>query len=317
MEDNDSYLKNDLLSTTELLQYTSSARPHKYFRALFKLYSQGLDTLSRHEINRLRNLFVYLGSIIKQLQLLSLVASVIPSSNTSSFQAAISKFLNLTRFDIQILNTLGQSDLTTMSLGLVYGLAFIFCLGYLQLFIKRTLCIKPLAILFRITVCLAMNFILLPLIIYSSVYLKYSWFSSNYQNNSYSLALNFDPGMAILFFFQLFLLFILSYFSVVFCYANSYSTNSAYSRSHSLVTVKELICIFAVGILLEVLSEVYFLFACIFIGGYMVYMSVAYLPYYSTADNTISIGIWASLAMCAILSVISRLLLSGFEVFFA
>ena len=315
MEENIAYLKNDLSSTVELLQYSSSVKPPKYLRVLFKFYSQGTKALSKHHISLLHNLFLYLSSLIKQLQLLSLVASVIPLPSASPFQSEISKFLNLTRFDTQLLNSLGQSSLNSTSLGLIYCLAFIFCIVCLQIYIKKGFCIRPLALVFHITLHLIMNLLLLPLIIYSTVYIKYSWFSTN-SKNLYNLPLSFDAATAIPFLLQLLLLFAFTYFSTIFCYTISYSAEVAYGRSHSLVSVKELKCIFATGILLEVMSEVYFLYACVFIGVYMAYIYLEYLPYHSIADNTISVGLWTSFALSAALSLISRYMMTGFEVFF-
>lgn len=307
-------LFKDEESSLNLLVFMSPAKSSKYLRCLFEFYSLISIKWVKQNINKLRTLLLHLGSLATQMQLISLVLNPTHKS-ASSFSTSIRNILEFISFNENIINSLGQNMLTYISLGIIFLQLLVFLAIYIQLLFKKKSLLGPLGLLFKTMSWAMLGYLRVPMITYAVVYVKHAWFSIGTYVEYFDLTLEFNPNIGILFLVQLVVLAVFSYFDAIFQYSICFSTGVTYSRPHSLIAIRHAICVFLITSLQQIFDISYFYYACIVVGGLMIYSHISYLPYYSNLDNLICSGIWMTLGLAAGLSLVKQYVGDEFEVF--
>lgn len=299
--------------TVDLVYSLSPEKIPKYKKALFEFYDLLSNSWIKKNLTKLRNFSAYLGIGIKQLQFQSLVLLSTENKNPSSYDSSISQLLNYIRFDLNIINVAGQSTFTYFSLSIVFSIFIMFLLIFSQLRVKRKVLIKPLIVFIATVTWIIENYLMIPMVIYSTIYIQHCWFVNDDYVNVYDKKLVFNEALGLLFVVQLCMLFSLIFLNTIFNYTSAYSYETSYSRAHSAISIKQIVFLFLISIFHIVMDKKYFLYMSIAVGSFMLYNYIEYLPYYSNVDNMIDGGLWLTLTTSSILSLINDYTSNGFE----
>ena len=312
-ESDNSILQSRDNKTIELVNELSAKKTSRYKKALFEFFLINHNSWFKLNLTKIRNISAYCGIGIKQLQFQSLVLLSTSKKTSGSYDSAIQGLLNNIRFDLAFINFSNQNTLTYISLSIVFIMALMFTLIYLQLLAKKRLFIKVFIIIFGGLAWTIENYLMIPMVIYSTVYIQHSLFLQDTYVNVYEKDLQFSILIGFMFILQLALLFVIVFMNTIFNYTSGFSYETAYSRSHSMVSLKQITFLFILSIMHVAVSKAYFLYMNIVIGLVMVYNYVYYLSYYSNFDNLVDSGLWLTLSVSSTLSLINEYTPDGFE----
>lgn len=299
--------------TIELVNELSPKKTSRYKKALFEFFLINHNSWFKVNLTKIRNISAYCGIGIKQLQFQSLVLLSTTKKTSGSYDSAIQGLLNNIRFDLAFINFTNQNTLTYISLSIVFIMALMFTLIYLQLLAKKRLFIKVFIIIFGGLAWTIENYLMIPMVIYSTVYIQHSLFLKDTYVNVYEKDLQFSILIGFMFILQLALLFVIVFMNTIFNYTSGFSYETAYSRAHSMVSLKQITFLFVLSIMHVAVSKAYFLYMNIVVGLVMVYNYVYYLAYYSNFDNLVDSGLWLTLTVSSTLSLINEYTPDGFE----
>lgn len=297
----------------DLVSQISFQKISKYKKCLFDFFLLMSNSWIKTNITRLRNISAYCGIGIKQLQFQSLVLLSTTKKSSSYYDSVIEGLLNYIRFDLCFINYSSQTSFNYFSLAIVFTMVLMFLLISFQLLKKRKIFIKVFLIIFASVIWTIENYLMIPLVIYSTVYIQHSWFLDDQYVEVYKRDLEFNRLLGIGFFLQLVFLYIIVLMNTVFNYTSAYSYEIAYSRAHSLVNLKQVSFLFFLSMVHIIVSKLYFLYVTIFVGIAMVYNYIHYMPYYSHFDNLVDSGLWMTLTTSSILSLINEFITGGIE----
>ncbi|OMJ92322.1 hypothetical protein SteCoe_4986 [Stentor coeruleus] len=299
--------------TVDLVYSLSPEKIPKYKKTLFEFYDLLSNSWIKKNLTKLRNFSAYLGIGIKQLQFQSLVLLSTENKNPSSYDSSISQLLNYIRFDLNIINVAGQATFTYFSLSIVFSIFIMFLLIFSQLRAKRKVLIKPFIIFIATVTWIIENYLMIPMVIYSTIYIQHCWFVNDDYVIVYDRKLVFNEALGLLFVIQLCMLFSLIFLNTIFNYTSAYSYETSYGRAHSSISIKQIVFLFLISIFHIIVDKKYFLYMSITVGSFMLYNYIEYLPYYSNIDNMIDGGLWLTLTTSSILSLINDYTSNGFE----
>lgn len=299
--------------SVDLVRLTAPAKISKYKKCLFDFFLLMGNSWIKRNIIKLRNISAYCGIGIKQLQFQSLVLLSTTKKSSSYYDILIGDILNYIRFDLCFIKYASQNSFTYFSLIIVFTMVLMFILISIQLLTKRKIFIKVFLIIFASLIWTIENYLMIPLVIYSTVYIQHSWFLNNNYVAVYERSLEFDKLVGLGFTAQLIFLYIIVLMNTVFNYTSAYSYETAYSRAHSLVSLKQVSFLFFLSMVHIIVSKNYFLYITVSVGIGMVYNYIHYMPYYSHFDNLVDSGLWMTLTASSILSLLNEFTSGGIE----
>ena len=299
--------------TVDLVGEISPEKLSKFKKSLFEFFLLISNSWVKKKLTKIRNLLAYCGIGIKQLQFQSLVLLSTTKKKSSYYDSIIENILNYIRFDLCFIRYSSQNSLNFFCLSIIFTLVSIFIIVYLQVYTKRRIFIRLFVIVFGSLIWIIENYLMIPVVIYSTIYIKHSWLMSDPFVSVYDRSLVFQYHLGFFFILQLAFLYSILVLNTIFNYTSAYSYETAYSRAHSVVSLKQMTFLFLLSMVHILVSKLYFLYISIIAGVFMVYNYMYYMPYYSNFDNLVDSGLWITLTISSSLSLVNELLPQGFE----
>ena len=306
-------LKSNEPITVDLVGEISPEKLSKFKKSLFEFFLLISNSWVKKRLTKVRNFLAYCGIGIKQFQFQSLVLLSTTKKKSSYYDSLIENILNYIRFDLCFIRYSSQNSLNIFCLSIIFTLVFIFIVVFVQVYTKRRIFVRLLVVVFGALIWIIENYLMIPVVIYSTIYIKHSWLMSDPFVSVYDRSLVFEYHLGIFFIIQLGFLYSILLMNTIFNYTSAYSYETAYSRAHSVVSLKQMTFLFVLSMAHILVSKLYFLYISIITGIFMVYNYMYYMPYYSNFDNLVDSGLWTTLTISSSLSLVNELLPQGFE----
>ncbi|OMJ93389.1 hypothetical protein SteCoe_3631 [Stentor coeruleus] len=291
---------------SNLIRNLNLAKKSRMKKILFKTYHLLSTSWGNDRFYTFRSICTHFGVIIKQCQLLLLTLLERNQTSDTKYDNIIQEFLDFFMIDRFSLNSGHQDLLSSLTLVLSLSLLFITSFLALQIALKKSFFKEPLAIAVNLISWGLRTVLMIPMIIYISIYIKNFPVVSESYINYYKKTLQFNVTFGILMIISLVTLFLHLLAKVIFHSTNLYTTETPRSRSCSIILFKQQICIFILCLLFVFLGRGYFLIISSIISFYLLKEFTTMQPYYSFYNNLIEAGLWLMLFTSSLLFLLDN-----------
>lgn len=286
---------------SNLIRNLNLAKKSRTKKTLFKTYHLLSTSWGNDRFYTFRSICTYFGVIIKQCQLLLLTLLERNYTSDIKYDNIIQEFLNFFMIDRFSIDN-GHQDLLSV-LTIVLSLSLLFIISFLafQITMKKSFFKDPLAIAVNLISWGLRTVLMIPMIIYISIYIKNFPIVSESYINYYKKTLQFNATIGILMIVSLFTLLLHLLAKAIFHNTNLYTTETPRSRSCSIILFKQQVCIFVLCFIFVFLSKEYFLIISSIVSFYLLKEFTTMQPYYSFYNNLIEAGLWLMICTSSLL----------------